>query len=164
LPHGRLAAVAALTITAQAAWLDVPFVKQAKNGCGPASVAMVMAYWRPGDANPSAIVRELYSRENGTLASDIERYFRRQGFEAFAFAGQWTDLEEHIARGRPLIVSLGKTRRHYVVVTGIDSGRELVAVNDPERRKLQQVDRKSFERDWSAAGRWTLLAVPPQQR
>jgi ABC-type bacteriocin/lantibiotic exporter with double-glycine peptidase domain len=149
---------------AQAAWLDVPFVKQAKNGCGPASVSMVMAYWRHGAADTSEIDRVLYSRDTGTFASDMERYFRQQGFEAFAFAGEWADLEQHIAKGRPLIVCLGKSRRHYVVVAGLDSRRELVAVNDPERRKLQQIDRKSFERDWSAAGHWTLLAVPPREK
>ena len=27
-------------------WLDVPFVKQEKDGCGAASIAMVMQYWR----------------------------------------------------------------------------------------------------------------------
>jgi len=27
-------------------WLDVPFVKQEKNGCGSASIAMVMQYWQ----------------------------------------------------------------------------------------------------------------------
>ena len=27
-------------------WLDVPFVKQEKNGCGAASIAMVMQFWQ----------------------------------------------------------------------------------------------------------------------
>ncbi len=27
-------------------WLDVPFVKQEKDGCGAASIAMVIQYWR----------------------------------------------------------------------------------------------------------------------
>ncbi len=27
-------------------WLDVPFVKQEKDGCGAASIAMVMQYWQ----------------------------------------------------------------------------------------------------------------------
>ena len=27
-------------------WLDVPFVRQEKNGCGAASIAMVMQYWQ----------------------------------------------------------------------------------------------------------------------
>jgi len=27
-------------------WLDVPFVKQEKDGCGAASIAMVIQYWQ----------------------------------------------------------------------------------------------------------------------
>ena len=161
---GRIAALAlALAIPGPAAmWLDVPFVKQAKNGCGPASVSMVMAYWRPG-GDPAGIERALYSREAGTFAADIERFFRQEGFSAFAFQGEWADLAQHISRGRPLIVSLGKSK-HYAVITGLDTERDLVAINDPARRKLLQLDRKSFERDWAAAGRWTLLAVPSQRQ
>ena len=33
-------------------------------------------------------------------------------------------------------------------------------VNDPAQRKLLKQDRPSFEREWSAAGKWTLLALP----
>src|SRR5436309_2317392 len=139
---GRIAALAlAFAFTARAAlWLDVPFVKQVKNGCGPASVSMVIGYWR-GAADSAQIERSLYSREaEGTFASDIERYFRQEGFIAFTFQGDWADLEQHLGKGRPLIVSLGKSR-HFVVVTGLDSERNLVSVNDPARRKLVQLDR-----------------------
>ena len=34
-------------------WLDVPFVKQEKNGCGAASVAMVMQFWQRQQGRPS---------------------------------------------------------------------------------------------------------------
>src|SRR5579864_4149271 len=76
-------------------WLDVPFVKQEKDGCGAASIAMVMQYWRqqektPGDADPAAIQRALYSKGGrGIYASDVERYFQEHGFRAFAFQGTW---------------------------------------------------------------------------
>ena len=33
-------------------------------------------------------------------------------------------------------------------------------VNDPAQRKLLQQDRSSFEREWNAAGKWTLLVLP----
>ena len=39
----------------------------------------------------------------------------------------------------------------------------MVMVNDPAQRKLLQQDRPSFEREWSAAGKWTLLALPQTQ-
>src|ERR1043165_5812507 len=35
----------ALGTPASGVWLDVPFIKQEKDGCGAASIAMVMQYW-----------------------------------------------------------------------------------------------------------------------
>ena len=38
-------------------------------------------------------------------------------------------------------------------------------VNDPAQRKLLKQDRSEFEQEWSAAGKWTLLALPqPEAR
>ena len=153
-----------------AIWLDVPFVRQEKDGCGAASIAMVMQYWRvrqgqPLDenANPARIQRALYSSEaHGIYASQVERYFQQNGFQTFAFRGQWADLKEHLEKGRPLMVALKPSNAslHYVVVAGLDSDQGLVLVNDPAQRKLLKQDRASFEREWTAAGKWTLLALP----
>ena len=149
-------------------WLDVPFVHQEKNGCGAASVAMVMRYWerqqgRPESADAMDIQRALYSPgARGIYASDLERYFRRHGFRTFAIQGEWQDLKHHLEQGRPLIVALkvGRDDFHYVVVTGLDWQRNLVLKHDPAVRKLVKQHRAEFEREWKAAGNWTLLAVP----
>jgi|SRR5579862_3283323 len=153
-------------------WLDVPFVKQEKDGCGAASIAMVMQYWRaqqgrqPSAASDSVeIQRTLYqSKVHGIYASDMERYFQENGFRTFTIRGEWEDLKQHLGQGRPLIVALkpaSGSSLHYVVVTG--QGPEMVMLNDPAQRKLLQEDRSNFEREWSAAGRWTLLALPQAQ-
>ncbi|HMH01935.1 MAG TPA: C39 family peptidase [Terriglobales bacterium] len=153
-------------------WLDVPFVKQEKNGCGAASIAMVMQYWmlrqgRPQTSSGDAvqIQRALYSgHAQGIYASDLERYLQQQGFRTFAFPGEWNDLKQQLEKGRPLIVALkpdsGNMPLHYVVVAGLDWEQALVLINDPAQRKLLKQNRSSFEREWSAAGKWTLLAVP----
>ena len=153
-------------------WLDVPFVKQEKDGCGAASIAMVMQYWQSqqgqqtnDNSDPTQIQRALYSaKAHGIFASDMERYFQEQGFRTFTIRGEWEDLKQHLGKGRPLIVALKPTSGgalHYVVVAGL--GPEMVMVNDPAQRKLLQEDRSSFEREWSAAGKWTLLALPQTQ-
>src|SRR5260370_28016660 len=88
-------------------WLDVPFVKQEKDGCGAASIAMVMQYWQkqagselPG-SDAALIQRALYSpKAHGIYASDMERYFQQQGFKTFVFAGTWDDLKQHLEKGR----------------------------------------------------------------
>jgi predicted double-glycine peptidase len=159
-------------------WLDVPFVKQEKNGCGAASIAMVMQYWirqegRETDgsaANAIEIQRALYDpAANGIYASAMERYLQEHGFRAFSFRGEWSDLHQHIVKGRPLIVALkppgADGSLHYVVVAGLDRERGLVLLNDPAQRKLLKQDRSGFEKQWSATNNWTLLALPqPAER
>jgi ABC-type bacteriocin/lantibiotic exporter with double-glycine peptidase domain len=150
-------------------WLDIPFVKQTKDGCGVASIAMVMQYWQPkrflsGTPPVEQIQRVLHSdAAHGIYASDMVRYFQQNGYATFAFAGDWSDLKQHLEKGRPLIAALKPGSRlplHYVVVAGLDQERQLVLLNDPAQRKLLKEDRSRFEQEWEAAGRWTLLALP----
>ena len=50
-------------------WLDAPFVKQDKNACGAASIAMVMQYWQKQQREPAVvpdsteIQRSIYSAQ-----------------------------------------------------------------------------------------------------
>lgn len=156
---------------ASGAWIDVPFVAQRGEGCGAASIAMVMQYWdhqRGQSFQPasgySSIDRALYSRTaHGVYASAMERYFRKNGYQTFAFAGQPADLAQHLAKGRPLIAALEPGTGqplHFVVVAGVDPARHLVFLNDPAQRKLLEEDQTRFEQEWNAAGNWTLLALP----
>jgi len=154
------------------AWLDVPFVKQEKNGCGSASIAMVMQYWQKQEGRPSTdgedatqIHKALYvPGSDGIYASAMEGYFREHEFLTFSFRGDFEILGQHLQKGRPLIAALkpsGSTGSlHYVVVVGLDREQDLLFLNDPALRKLLKQDRSGFEKQWSATGYWTLLAVP----
>ncbi len=149
-------------------WLDVPFVAQQKNGCGPASVAMVMEYWQkhrhaPASGDAADVLRTLAPGRDGVRAADLLRSFEKHGYRAFAYAGDWADLEHQLAKGRPLIAALqpaGGRSLHYVVVAGIDDAEQAVLLNDPAQRKLLKETREEFEREWRVTGNWTLLAVP----
>jgi ABC-type bacteriocin/lantibiotic exporter with double-glycine peptidase domain len=153
-------------------WLDVPFVRQDKDGCGAASIAMVMQYWlkqqdRPdnGSADAERIKRALFDSDaRGIYASKMESYFQEHGFRTFSFRGEWKDLEQHLGKGRPLIVALKPSwigaPFHYVVVAGIESEKGIVLLNDPAQRKLLKQYRDDFEKQWSFTGKWTLLALP----
>lgn len=156
-------------------WIDVPYVHQPREGCGAASLAMVMAYWAAqqhktvGSAGDvAAIQQELYSpKDHGIPAERMGEYLRQHGFKAFALSGTWSDLEAQLRKGRPLIVALkprGQRELHYVVVDGIDSARGLMTVNDPAERKLLTRERAGFEKEWSATRNWMLLAVPAMSR
>jgi ABC-type bacteriocin/lantibiotic exporter with double-glycine peptidase domain len=154
-------------------WLDVPFVKQEKNGCGAASIAMVMQFWQRQQgielsADAMQIQRALYSREgHGIYASSLESYFREHGYQTFTFEGRADDLRQHLEKGRPLVVALKPSqgaRLHYVVVAGLDEQNQLVLLNDPAQRKLLKQEMASFQKEWKGAGNWTLLAVPQSER
>lgn len=162
---------ASLLAAGEGLWLDVPYVHQEKDGCGSASVAMVMQYWAEKQApvaaersNASRIQKELYSRQaHGIYASAMEQYLRESGFEVFAFRGGWEDLREHIAKGRPLILALEPSRGaalHYVVLVGIAPDNAGVLLNDPARSKLFKIGHDEFTRQWQGAAGWTLLALP----
>src|SRR5262249_17294817 len=111
----------------QALWIDLPFIRQEKNGSGSASFWLVMENWKPAaTANIEDIQQQLYSKDAGGIyARDMVRYFEVHGYRVFTFRGEWTDLEQHIAKGRPLIVCLERNSRgvplHYVVVAGVDT-------------------------------------------
>ena len=162
-----------------AQWIDVPFVPQTTDGCGSATLAMVIRYWQrtrrePMTADAAAIQRQLFDRHaHGIYASRMAAYLRQVGFAAYAFHGEWNDLAHHVALGRPLIVALRddggahRTQRgplrdhaalHYVVVVGASA--DAVLVNDPARQQRLRLERDGFLKAWSATDDWTLLAVP----
>src|SRR5215469_3756796 len=86
-------------------WLNVPFVGQDKDGCGAASLAMIIQYWQQEKAIPanpsfdySHIESALLSRSaHGIFASSMVQYLQQHGFSAFTFTGDPDLLEHHIA-------------------------------------------------------------------
>jgi ABC-type bacteriocin/lantibiotic exporter with double-glycine peptidase domain len=165
----RFSATAVLFVASAAAGppLDVPFFRQQKNGCGAASVAMVAQYWSPqtagGAPSPDLIFQQLYDAEQkGIRLADMKQYLESLRFRAFTLRGQIQDLEEHLAKGRPLIVALKdkpSKRIHFAVLAGIEE--KHVWTNDPTRKKPNRIKRKDFEKRWNLAERWMLIATPP---
>ena len=151
-------------------WLEVPFVHQVKAGCGSAAIAMVMQYWatrQPGlDAAAADAARIdqvlLPGSTKGIQGQALKRYLEEHGFAAFVFSGEIRDLQQHLAKGRPVVVSLGlngpRAPLHYVVVVGLKD--KAVLVNDPARGKLIGIDLQRFLLAWKPTGNWAMLAVP----
>jgi ABC-type bacteriocin/lantibiotic exporter with double-glycine peptidase domain len=154
------------------AWIDVPFVEQGPNGCGAASALMVYRYWSekfPALAQQPEGLEEVErllqpDPHRGISGSALESFFRGTGFQAFVFKGAWKDLDQHIRKGRPLIVSIdgqdSAIPLHFVVVCGVDPENDLVFLNDPARKKLLSLHRPDFEKRWLKSQNWTLLVVP----
>jgi len=148
--------------------LDVPFFSQQKNGCGAASIAMTIRYWanQPGQTIAAPSAEQVYQRlidpeRKGILLADMKRYLEELGFRAFTLRGQWSDLEEHLAKGRPVVVGLKKNRArqlHFAVVIGTEGNQ--VWLNDPTRKKASRVKMADFIRQWDLGERWMLLSAP----
>jgi len=149
--------------------LKVPFLTQERNGCGAASVSMVWRYWKErlpertlDEPSPEDVYRQLYNpAAKGIALADMRRYLEEGGFGAYTLRGEWSDLEQQLSKGRPVVVGL-KPRQtkamHFVVVAGSEDGR--VWLNDPTRSKPSRLSRDKFQKQWNLAERWMLLAVP----
>lgn len=157
--------------SAESIYLDVPFVKQEKNGCGAANISMILQYWMREsrnldykDVDAHVILQQLYSEDKkGVLGQVMERYLRDRGFRTFVFRGEWKDVIHHLNLGRPLIACLKENDTeildHFVVITGVEEGGP-VLIHDPARRQFSKMARQEFLQSWSRTQNWTLLAVP----
>ena len=149
------------TVWLLASALNVPFVPQAKDTCGAASLTMVLRYWG-GEVTHDEIARELLEAElHGIPGSRLAEFARTRGFEAFAYKGDHAQLRDFVAKGRPLIVAwgLGRDRFHNVVVVGVEEKGGAVIVNDPARGPGRRIPRGTFNERWAKADHWTLLVM-----
>jgi ABC-type bacteriocin/lantibiotic exporter with double-glycine peptidase domain len=147
-------------VLALAAVLEVPFVAQEKDTCGPAALAMVLRFWGQA-ATHDELAAELGARElKGVAGSRLAEAARSRGLTAVAYEGDAAQLRDYVEKGRPLIVAWdkGRGRFHNVVVTGFEG--EDVVVNDPAEGASRRVKAGDFEKRWSGAGHWTLLVMP----
>jgi predicted double-glycine peptidase len=159
----------ACALWGQSDWLDVPYVRQVKAGCGAAAIAMVVQYWArhhpelQDAANEMDRIDELLpASKRGIRGAALQEYLEKRGFTAYVFDGEVKDLRAHFAKGRPVVVCLGlsgaKGPLHYAVVVGIDD--ESVWLHDSARGKLVRDRLDRFETAWDLSGHWALLAVP----
>jgi predicted double-glycine peptidase len=173
-PHRAVLMLAAAALVAAGTAevrLEVPFIRQDKDGCGAAAAAMVMRYWSAHGAkvseqgsDPEVIRARLHSPSaRGIYGTELQRYLEGQGFQAFVVNTTLADLEHHLSRGRPLITAIrprGSRDFHYVVVTGYDGGAGEVILHDSARGAWIREKTAKFDRLWRATGHWTLLALP----
>jgi ABC-type bacteriocin/lantibiotic exporter with double-glycine peptidase domain len=152
-----------------AAVLPVPHVRQEhEQSCGWAVASMLLQYYdQPvGEEDRERLLREPESAD-GVTGRMLKELLERNGLRACIFAGGSLDEEGprgvsyHLERGWPLVVMLSPegSRRHYVVVTGLDERSGLVVMVDPVKGNV--VCRKQvFEKLWELGNSFTLLAVP----
>ena len=145
-------------------FLEVPYVRQAENYCGPAVLAMLLRYWsHPADH------RELAGRfqpfpKKGLSGLELKNLAAKEGFQAYSFAGDTPEILDHLRKGRPLITvidpSILTTNNHYVVLVGWDESRREWIVHDPVKGPYQRRPAGEMARQRSRLEDWTLLVIP----
>jgi peptidase C39-like protein len=147
----------------RAVWtaLDVPIVRQTRERCGQAALAMVLRYYR---ADPAAL-READDAYDpvlrGSLITDLAAAARRAGYEAAVATLTPDSLIELLNDGVPPILlyenGLGPARfNHFGVVTGWDATHSAFTLHDGTARP-RVTRRDDLVRQWETAGSLALI-------
>ena len=142
----------------------VPFYPQEQYYCGPASLAMALA-WSGLSLTPDEIAQQVYTPgRQGTFAPDIVAAARRNGRLAVEVR-ELDDLLTELAAGHPAIVFQNLRlsvfpQWHFAVAIGYDlNERQLILRSGTTERMVMPLD--AFENTWRRAEYWALVVLPP---
>jgi ABC-type bacteriocin/lantibiotic exporter with double-glycine peptidase domain len=134
--------------------------------CGLAAWSMVMRYWSidPDSRIVAKTIAPIAAAERPIRAAELRDLAQDHGLLGFVLAGQVSDLDEQVLKGRPLIVglvkpTLGGSNAHYEVVVGVHPTKRLVMTYDPGLGYRQNTY-EGFEKEWRASGSVTILLLP----
>jgi tetratricopeptide (TPR) repeat protein len=143
---------------------SVPFFPQEEYQCGPAALAMVLA-WSGLAVEPAELTEKVYTASlKGSLQPAMIAGARRSGRLAYVISGTQSLMRE-IAAGHPVIVlqNLGLSWIpfwHYAVAIGYDTpADEVILHSGLEARKRTAL--RVFENTWARAKNWGLLVLTP---
>jgi len=142
----------------------VPFFPQEEYQCGPASLAMVLA-WGGLQVDAHELAPQVYTPSlKGSLQPAMITAARRHGRVAYEISGADALLKE-IAAGHPVIVlqNLGLSwvpLWHYAVVIGYDLDKAIIVLHSGiTDRKITALN--TFENTWARSKHWGLVVLPP---
>lgn len=150
----------------QAEAAGVPFFPQQAYYCGPAALAMTLA-WSGLAETPESIAPQVYTPgREGTLAPDVVAAARRKGRLAVQVRELDTLLAE-IAAGNPVVVFQNLAldwwpQWHFAVAIGYDLDRRVLVLHSGTTERLE-TPLDAFERTWERSGYWALLTLPPDR-
>ena len=140
----------------QAEVADVPFFQQERDYCGPASLAMVLA-WSGIAVRPDDLVPQVYTPgREGTLRTDMLTAARRHGQLAVPVT-TLSDLLAELAAGHPVLVfqNLGLhwiPRWHFAVAVGYDLDAGAIVLRSGTRAR-HTTSLRTFELTWARGER-----------
>jgi len=145
---------------------EVPFFPQERYFCGPAALAMVLA-WSGLPVTQDDLVPQVYTPEReGSLRSDVLAAARRNGRLAVP-VGNLPDMLREIAAGNPVLVFQNLAldwypQWHFAVAIGYDlEAREIVLHSGLDERRVTALG--TFEHTWERGDYWALVVLPPDR-
>lgn len=143
---------------------EVPFFPQDEYQCGPAALAMALA-WSGRDVRPAELTDKVYTASlQGSLQPAMIAGARRSGRLAYVISGMDALIRE-IAAGHPVIVlqNLGLSwvpRWHYAVAIGYDIPADEIVLHTG-RNARERTPMGLFQATWARAENWGLLVLKP---
>ena len=145
---------------------EVPFFPQDDYYCGPAALAMVLA-WSGLEVTQDDLVPIVYTPgRQGTLQADILAGARRFGRLAVPVATV-PDLLAELAAGHPVLVFQNLSLPiyplwHYAVATGFDLETGKLRLHSGRTEHLE-TRLSTFTRTWARSDYWALVVLAPDQ-
>jgi hypothetical protein len=144
--------------------VGVPFYPQTDYQCGPATLAMALAYHGPS-LTPEELQSQVYTPSlKGSLQMDMVGATRRHGKIAYEITGPDVIFPE-IAAGHPVIIlqNLGFSWMpvwHYAIVIGYNFiEKNVILRSGVTQRKVMSYD--TFEKSWAYSNYWGLMVLEP---
>lgn len=143
---------------------SVPFYPQDEYQCGPAALAMALA-WSGLKVKPVDLTEKVYTASlHGSLQPAMIAGARRSGRLAYVIHGT-DELMREIASGHPVIVLQNRGLSwapvwHYAVAIGYDLPRDEIILHsglDARERTSMGV----FQNTWARGENWGLLVLKP---
>jgi ABC-type bacteriocin/lantibiotic exporter with double-glycine peptidase domain len=159
------------TLSPSAVVLDLPMVQQDElYECGLAAITAECRYYDISiPENERKQLVAMAAERKGLSGAELRDALERMGLEVFIFAGARdrspTGLYTQVDKQRPPLVMLAPAPdvHHYCLFLGYDEPLGNVVLLDPRRgRILMHGD--AFDKAWSSAEHFTLLAVPADKQ
>ena len=147
--------------------IDVPFVKQEGNYCGPAALSAVLSFWSK-PCSQQDIAAEIFCEDlKGVLNVDLEKLAKDKGLWAKGNTTDFNSLKNRLKAGIPVIVMqklhpfiLG--RYHFTVVVGFSDDKRIIIEHTGHQAFVIR-SYQGFKRNWYAADSWMLEIMPKEK-
>ena len=145
--------------------LNVPFIEQSENYCGPATLAMI-ATWAGLRFTSKELAPLMFTPEKkGTLQIDYISTVRRIGLIGINI-NSLKNIFIEVSHNHPIVVlqNLGSSANpiwHYAVIYGYDFRSHEITLHSGREKSLK-MDFSQFERTWQKAEYWALIILSPK--